>query len=213
VLKSKLLVAVSLWAVPGALSADLKHKQPMARHQKGRFVAFAYTTSQSLTAEGRLPVAGKTIAADPRVLPMGTRVRISGAGPWSGEYRVGDKGGKIKGRTVDVFVPSVAEAMEFGRRSVEVTILELPKRPPSEGTRARRVSGSETGSVNFAGCVTCHVKAIMAKDEATGSSAEGARSSVEARRTRIGPGQSDSRESRNPEALARLSAFQRPSAY
>ena len=183
----------------------------MARHQKGRFVAFAYT-SQSLTAEGRLPVAGKMIAADPRVLPMGTRVRISGAGPWSGEYRVGDKGSKIIGQKVDVFVPSVAEAMEFGRRSVQVTILELPKKPASEGVRARRVSRPETGSADFAGCVTCHVKAIMAKDEAPGSIAARTRGSVEARRSRGGTRQSDPRESGNPEALARLSSFQRASA-
>jgi len=211
VLKSKLLVAVSLWAVPCALSADLKHKQPMARQQKGRFVAYAYT-SQSKTAEGRLPVAGKTIAADPRVLPMGTRVRISGAGPWSGEYRVGDKGSKIIGQTVDVFVPSVAEAMEFGRRSVQVTILELPKLPASEAVRARKVSRPETGSADFAGCVTCHVKAIMAKDEAPGSIAGRTRSSVASRRTGSGHRESHSWQSRDLAAVPGLSPLQRSSA-
>ena len=41
--QSKLLVAVGLLLVPSAPSADRKHKQPMSRHEKGKFVAFAYT--------------------------------------------------------------------------------------------------------------------------------------------------------------------------
>lgn len=62
------------------------------------------------------------IAADPRVLPLGTRVQIT-AGQWTGTYVVADTGGAIKGRKIDVWVPSNAEARKFGRRKITLTVL------------------------------------------------------------------------------------------
>lgn len=62
------------------------------------------------------------IAADPRHLPLGTRVQLS-AGNWSGTYLVADTGGAIKGRKIDVWVPNNNEAMKFGRRKVMLTVL------------------------------------------------------------------------------------------
>jgi 3D (Asp-Asp-Asp) domain-containing protein len=73
------------------------------------------------TASGR-SVAKGIIAADTRVLPMGTRVRLE-AGNWSGEYTVADTGGAIRGRRIDVWVPSTGEACRFGRRTVKLTVL------------------------------------------------------------------------------------------
>ena len=137
VLKSKLLVAISLLTLPCATAVDQKHKQPMNRHAK-KFTAFAYT-SDDLTVEGKDPIAGHTIAADPRVLPLGSRVRVSGAGAYSGVYRVGDVGGKIKGRKVDIFVEDQREAVRFGRRAVMLTVLSVPRAAaPDTGTRSRR---------------------------------------------------------------------------
>lgn len=87
--------------------------------------AEAYTaTAYSLrgrTASGR-PVSKGVLAADPRVLPLGTRVRLE-AGTWSGVYTVADTGGAIKGRKIDVWVPSNREACKFGRRKVKLTVL------------------------------------------------------------------------------------------
>jgi 3D (Asp-Asp-Asp) domain-containing protein len=62
------------------------------------------------------------IAADPRVLPLGTKVYMS-AGQYSGTYLVADTGGKIKGRKIDLWVPSQAEAIRFGRRKVSIKVL------------------------------------------------------------------------------------------
>ncbi len=66
------------------------------------------------------------VAADPRILPLGTRIEIS-AGSYSGTYTVADTGGAIKGRILDIWVPSCAEANRFGRRSVKVGILSKRK--------------------------------------------------------------------------------------
>jgi 3D (Asp-Asp-Asp) domain-containing protein len=64
-----------------------------------------------------------TIAADPRVLPYGTRVYITGAGSYDGEYLVTDAGTAIKGNKIDVWVPTIHEARRFGRRNVKLTVL------------------------------------------------------------------------------------------
>ena len=62
------------------------------------------------------------IAADPRVLPLGTVVHLR-AGRYTGTYTVMDTGGLIKGRIVDVYVPTHREAMEFGRRQVKIKVI------------------------------------------------------------------------------------------
>lgn len=70
-----------------------------------------------------LPKDG-TIAADTRYYPFGTRMYVPGYG-WG---RVEDRGGAIKGPDrIDLYFTSHQEALQWGRRRVEVTI-ELPKR-------------------------------------------------------------------------------------
>ena len=84
---------------------------------KGMFSASAYCFS-GRTAMGHKVRRG-LIAADPRVLKLGSKVYVS-AGQWSGTYLVSDTGGAIKGKKIDIWVPGCAEARKFGRRSVQV---------------------------------------------------------------------------------------------
>ncbi|MBC7795335.1 MAG: 3D domain-containing protein [Pyrinomonadaceae bacterium] len=84
------------------------------------FTATAYCL-KGRTAQGS-GVRRGIIAADPRVLPLGTRVQIS-AGAWSGNYTVTDTGGAIKGRIVDIWVPNLSEARRFGRRAIKIAVL------------------------------------------------------------------------------------------
>lgn len=62
------------------------------------------------------------VAADPRILPLGTRINIS-AGSYSGTYTVADTGGAVRGRVLDIWVPSCSEANKFGRRVIKVSVL------------------------------------------------------------------------------------------
>lgn len=62
------------------------------------------------------------IAADPRVLPIGTVVHLR-AGQYTGTYTVMDTGGRIKGRRVDVYLQTHREAIQFGRRQVKIKII------------------------------------------------------------------------------------------
>ncbi len=86
----------------------------------------AYTAfSYSLCCRGAsgMGVRRGTIAADPRILPYGTRVRMTGSGSYDGEYLVTDAGTAIKGNKIDVWVPTIHEARRFGRRNVKLTVL------------------------------------------------------------------------------------------
>ncbi len=62
------------------------------------------------------------VAADPRILPLGSRIQIHN-GAYSGTYTVADTGGGIKGRRLDIWMPSCVEAVRFGSRSVSVSKL------------------------------------------------------------------------------------------
>lgn len=115
-------------ALPDEKAAEPESTQP--------FVATAYSL-RGRTASGR-PVGKGVIAADRRLLPLGTRVRID-AGAYTGEYVVADTGGAVRGRKIDVWVPSTGEAMRFGRRSIKLTVLTYGGRKASSArTRVRQ---------------------------------------------------------------------------
>lgn len=88
--------------------------------------ATAYTAScdgcSGVTATGINIKANpneKVIAVDPSVIPLGSKVYVEGYG-----YAIaGDTGGGIRGDKIDVFIPSLREAIDFGVRRVVVTIL------------------------------------------------------------------------------------------
>lgn len=86
------------------------------------YVATAYSL-RGRTASGQM-VAKGLIAADPRHLPLGSRVRIE-AGSYSGEYLVADTGGMVRGRRIDIWTPTSREAMRFGKRMVKLTVLSF----------------------------------------------------------------------------------------
>jgi 3D (Asp-Asp-Asp) domain-containing protein len=98
------------------------------------FTATAYAL-RGRTASGK-PVRRGLIAADRRVLPIGTRVRLE-AGSYSGEYVVADTGGAVRGRKIDIWMPSNGEAMRFGRRPVKLTVLTRVRPRAAARGRAR----------------------------------------------------------------------------
>lgn len=63
------------------------------------------------------------IAADPRVIPLGSVVQISTPG-YTGVYIVEDTGRLIKGNIVDLWMGSYSEARIFGRRQIKLHVLK-----------------------------------------------------------------------------------------
>jgi len=78
------------------------------------------------TASGLKPVRNpdgiSTVAVDPNVIPLGSKVYVSGYGV----AIAADTGGAIKGNIIDVYLNSYEECMSWGRRQVTVQILEYP---------------------------------------------------------------------------------------
>ncbi len=62
----------------------------------------------------------KVIAVDPNVIPLGSKVYVEGYGYATAE----DTGGAIKGNRIDVFIPSKDQATDWGRKTVNVKVLE-----------------------------------------------------------------------------------------
>jgi 3D (Asp-Asp-Asp) domain-containing protein len=63
------------------------------------------------------------VAADPRVLPPGSSIEIMAPDRYAGVYQVEDTGTAIKGRRLDVYMPSCLHAKRFGRQRVTVRLL------------------------------------------------------------------------------------------
>ena len=78
--------------------------------------ATAYTLGGH-TATGA-PVGYGVVAVDPSVIPLGTRMTI----PGYGEGVAADTGGAIQGAVIDLWFPSAADAANWGRRTVTITL-------------------------------------------------------------------------------------------
>lgn len=85
--------------------------------QATAYALYGHTRSGAYVRRG-------VIAADPRVIPLGSIVQIKSPG-YTGVYVVHDTGRKIKGNIVDVWVPSSREARIFGRRRVKLHVLRF----------------------------------------------------------------------------------------
>lgn len=97
--------------------AEAKRKAEEAK--RGRLVARMkctfYTGSPdeggSITALGTPVIPWYTVAVDPRVIPLGSKIRIEG---YDGVFYCADTGGAIKGNIIDIAVGSKSEANRLG---------------------------------------------------------------------------------------------------
>jgi len=83
------------------------------------FEATAYTWTGNRTVTGTWPSRG-TIAVDPAIIPLGTKLYIEGYGEGVAE----DTGGAIRGHIIDLYMESEDECWAWGRRIVTVRIVE-----------------------------------------------------------------------------------------
>lgn len=90
---------------------------PPTTGEKLTVQATAYTHTGNPTATGVMPKRG-TIAVDPDVIPLGTRMYIPGYGYGTAQ----DTGGAVDGNIIDLFMNTEQECIQWGRRSVKITI-------------------------------------------------------------------------------------------
>ncbi|WP_147805119.1 G5 and 3D domain-containing protein [Alkalicoccus halolimnae] len=109
------------------ISVGTKEQQEEAAGPWQTFTATAYTASCSgcsgVTRTGvdlKADPDARVIAVDPDVIPLGSRVEVKG----HGEFLAADTGGAITGNKIDIFMSGKADAREFGRRNVQVRVLD-----------------------------------------------------------------------------------------
>jgi 3D (Asp-Asp-Asp) domain-containing protein len=102
-----------------------KTVEPPKDAGNSKYVITAYCPCQKccgktdgITASGKKAVQGVTIATD-KSIPFGTKIYIDGVG----ERIVQDRGGAIKGNRIDLYFENHQEALNFGRQTRKVTIL------------------------------------------------------------------------------------------
>ena len=97
----------------------------------GARVAFSATAyCKGTTTASGVSVRTGIAAADPGILPVGSVVNIATDDPkYNGVYTIMDTGPKVQGRLLDVYIWSCHEALRFGRRPVEVTVLRYGWNP------------------------------------------------------------------------------------
>ncbi|HWR52750.1 MAG TPA: 3D domain-containing protein [Bryobacteraceae bacterium] len=107
-----LSLALAAPAVPAALAkrATVLHMSATAYSIHGK------QASGTMAREG-------TAAADPKVLPLGSRVHVhTSRGRFIGEFVITDTGRRMKGHEIDIFLKSNASARRFGRKRVRVRV-------------------------------------------------------------------------------------------
>jgi len=133
-----LMVLVVISAGTTVLGSAQSERQSPARRSESRTTTGGAFTATAYCIEGTTATGAETargiVAADPDVLPFGTVIRIRGLKSHNGVYTVKDSGRRIKGREIDLFMPSCSAAKEFGRQPVTVSIVRratTQARPPS----------------------------------------------------------------------------------
>ena len=102
------------------LARSIKTPQGYKRYSKRiTCEATAYTHTGYRTATGIMPYVG-VVAVDPRYIPLGTKMFI----PGYGMALAADTGGDMIYHRIDGFLNSEYECIQWGRRNVEVYILE-----------------------------------------------------------------------------------------
>lgn len=93
----------------------------------GTWLSFSATAyCKGTTTFSGIRVRRGMAAADPRLLPIGSLVSVKTDTPkYDGIYSILDTGPKIKGRILDIYMWSCYEALDFGRKQIEVNILRL----------------------------------------------------------------------------------------
>uniref|UniRef100_Q01WM9 3D domain protein n=1 Tax=Solibacter usitatus (strain Ellin6076) TaxID=234267 RepID=Q01WM9_SOLUE len=129
-MKIRAILACTAMLMCSSLQAQTRRH----RHPARAFEATAYA-QRDVTASGKISRSG-LVAADPAVLPLGSKIHVTNAGAYSGVYTVADTGSKVQGRHIDIFIHGAARAKAFGKKTVLVRVLRRGP-PPNENDSTR----------------------------------------------------------------------------
>jgi 3D (Asp-Asp-Asp) domain-containing protein len=112
-----------------ARQAVLRETAAMA--MPGGRVAFSATAyCKGMQTASGIAVRTGVAAADPSLLPVGSVVKIDSLpSKYSGIYTVLDTGPAVQGREIDLYMWNCNEALQFGRKRVQLNVLRLGWNP------------------------------------------------------------------------------------
>ena len=73
------------------------------------------------------PVRDGIVAADPRIFPLGSTIELTVRGKSLGRFLVDDTGGVVKGGIIDIWMPSCLDAIRFGRKYGQATLISTAR--------------------------------------------------------------------------------------
>jgi 3D (Asp-Asp-Asp) domain-containing protein len=125
-LKLSRLVAAVLVANSLLPSTAFAQEVPLSDGQTVQGTVSGYATGGDGGAIGSMTASGVTthwgtVAADWRLYPLGTRLKIEGFP--NDVFVVEDSGGAVHGNVFDIWFPDLATAVAFGTKSLRVTVL------------------------------------------------------------------------------------------
>lgn len=133
------IVSVGFVFVYEATIRDSKYaaRQALLREASGTPLPGTKLTFQSTAyCKGTTTASGVNVrsgiaAADPTLLPVGSVISVSAGAQskYSGIYTIMDTGPAVQGRVLDLYMWSCHEALAFGRKQVQVTVLRLGWNP------------------------------------------------------------------------------------
>jgi len=115
------------------IPADLP-KPPLGRFKLTAYSGPQLGQAQPITATGTTARVGRTVAVDPKIIPLGSRIYIEGLGERIAE----DIGGGVKGHHIDVYLGTVPQAFHFGVQRGTVSVIA----PPDEKLQATSWNGN-----------------------------------------------------------------------
>jgi 3D (Asp-Asp-Asp) domain-containing protein len=133
---------LGFWLLHEVTTIDLRFAEELADARSStavpapglrlQFDATAYCRGK-VTAAGTAARTG-IAAADPALLPVGSVVQIdAGGAKYNGIYTIMDTGPQVHGREVDIYMWDCNEAVQFGRRPVQLRVLRLGWNPQASG--------------------------------------------------------------------------------
>ena len=111
---------------PGTWPTEPEEEEPEVE-DLGEFKLTAYCAcpvccgewADGITYTGTEATAGRTVAVDPEVIPLGSSLYIFGH-----EYKAEDIGGAVKGNRVDIFFDNHEDALQFGVQYADVALVK-----------------------------------------------------------------------------------------
>ncbi len=119
VARETIKVAEDRVVATGTLSVASRSGRDFSFNKAMTVTSTAYTHTGNRTATGTSPRVG-TVAVDPSVIPLGTKLYVEGYG----YARAEDTGGAIKGNKIDVFFDSASTCRKWGVKRVKIYVLD-----------------------------------------------------------------------------------------